>query len=114
MLRVGRVALGPSSDGGSFAAGKREESKVTDDLDEDVEALKKQFPSIRIFYKHDRTAELSQVPERYNAWASSLRLSSGTALNLSSCARAMRSGELRLAHSNTFSRRCCPYSAPIS
>jgi hypothetical protein len=43
--------------------GKREAPKATDFLDEDVEALQKQFPSIRIFYKHDHTAELSQLPE---------------------------------------------------
>jgi hypothetical protein len=43
--------------------GKTEAPKAIDYLDEDVEALQKQFPNIRIFYKHDRTAELSVVPE---------------------------------------------------
>lgn len=43
--------------------GKTEAPKAIDYLDEDVEALQKQFPTIRIFYKHDRSAELSEVPE---------------------------------------------------
>jgi hypothetical protein len=43
--------------------GKRDAPKAIDYLDEDVKSLQEQFPSVRIFYKHDRTAELSEVPE---------------------------------------------------
>lgn len=32
-------------------------------LDQDLETLQERFPSVRIFYKHDRAAELSQVSE---------------------------------------------------
>ncbi len=63
-VKVVREVLGTVlQQGDLLLPGKMKVPNTTDFLDEDVEALQKQFPNIRIFYKHDRTAKLSQVPE---------------------------------------------------